>query len=93
MKTSGKIHHIYNEHVISDNFKKREFILEIAQNPQYPQYVKFEFIQDKCDLLDSFEVGQVVDIEFNLNGRLAANKEGINVCYNCLQAWRVKEKQ
>ncbi len=92
MQAKGKIHFIYGEQAISDTFKKREFILEIAENPQYPQYVKFEFVQDKCSLLDSFEAGQMVNIDFNLNGRIVDVK-GNNTCFNTLQAWKISKNQ
>jgi hypothetical protein len=92
MQTTGKIHFIYPEQVISDNFKKREFILEVSENPQYPQYVIFQFIKDKCSLLDQFTVGQIVEIEFNLNGKIV-DYHGTNRCFNCLQAWKIKLSQ
>ncbi len=34
---------------ISASFKKREFVVEYSENPQYPEFVKFELIQDKCE--------------------------------------------
>jgi len=90
MKAAGRVHFIYNEAQITDTFKKREFILEITDNPQYPQYVKFEFVQDKCDLLNDFAENDMVDIEFNLNGRMH-EKDGVVNCFNCNQAWKINK--
>ena len=42
MIVEGKIIEKYDTQTIKDSFKKREFVLEYAENPQYPEYVKFE---------------------------------------------------
>ena len=48
-------------------FRKRELV--ITTDEQYPQSILVEFVQDKCDLLDKFEVGKNVKIGINLRGR------------------------
>lgn len=93
LKITGRIHFIYDEQTISDKFKKREFIIEQNENPQYPQFNILEFTQDKCALLDGFAVDQVVDVEFNLNGRLHTGKDEITRCYNTCQAWKINLNQ
>jgi hypothetical protein len=74
---------------VSDRFQKREFVVEFAENPQYPEFVKFELIQDKCDLLDSYEVGQELEVHFNLKGRKWVDPQGQTKYFNSLQAWRL----
>ena len=37
---------IFEEQQVTASFKKREFVVEFAENPQYPEFVKFELIQD-----------------------------------------------
>ena len=48
---------------------------------QYPQSILVEFVQDKCDLLDKFEVGKNVKIGINLtkvgNGQTHKEKQSI----------------
>ena len=39
-------------------FKKRELV--VTTDEQYPQSVLIEFVQDKCDLLNNFKVGDKV---------------------------------
>lgn len=73
----------------ASGFKKREFVVEFAENPQYPEFVKFELIQDKCEQLDGFNVGQEMNIAFNLKGRKWTNPKGEVVYFNSLQAWRI----
>lgn len=72
---------------VSEKFRKREFVLEI-QDGQYPQTVKFELAQDKCDLLNSFPVGTPLTISFDLRGR-SYDKNGQTMYFTTLSAWKV----
>ncbi|CAD5256794.1 MULTISPECIES: DUF3127 domain-containing protein [unclassified Imperialibacter] len=74
---------------VTASFKKREFVVEFAENPQYPEYVKFELIQDKCDLINDFEPGQEIEVHFNLKGRKWTDPKGEVKYFNSLQAWRI----
>ena len=89
MKITGKIHEIFELKEIKEGFQKREFIVEYAENPQYPEYLKFETIQEKCAQLDKISVGQEVDVLFNLRGREWTNPQGEKVYFNSLQAWKI----
>ena len=93
MKVTGKLLEIKETQQVSDSFKKRSFILEYAENPQYPEYVSFELIQDRCSLLDNFQQGQEVEVSFNLKGRKWINPEGETRYFNSLQAWRIDVAQ
>jgi Domain of unknown function (DUF3127) len=90
MKVIGRLLEIQETQQVSDSFRKRVFILEHAENPQYPEYISFELIQDRCDLLDSFHPGQDVEVSFNLKGRKWVNPEGATKYFNTLQAWRIE---
>ena len=89
MQLSARIIEIFETQNISATFKKREFVLEFIER-QYPEYIKFEFVQDKCDLLDKYQIGQDVNIEFNLKGRKWENPQGEVKYFNTLQAWRIE---
>ena len=89
-QVSGKIIEIFDENVISDKFKKREFILEHAPNPEYPELLKIEVVQNKCDLLEKYKVGQQVNVDINLKGRRW--EKGKDSGYSIsIQAWRITE--
>jgi Domain of unknown function (DUF3127) len=92
MNISAKIIEIFETTKVTDTFKKREFVVEYSENPQYPEFVKFEFIQEKCDLLDNYAVGDEVDISFNLKGRKWTDPQGTVKYFNTLQAWRVDKQ-
>ena len=90
MEIQGKLLEISDTVQVKDTFRKREFVVEYADNPQYPEFVKFECIQDKCDLLDDFSVGQEATVSFNLKGRKWIDPQGNTKYFNSLQAWRIQ---
>ena len=89
MNIKGKAVSISDIIQVSDSFKKREFVLEYAENPQYPEFVKFETIQDKCALLDPIRIGQDIDVHFNIKGRKWTDKDGSVKYFNSLHAWKI----
>jgi uncharacterized protein DUF3127 len=86
----GSILEISDVQQIKESFRKREFVVEYTDNPQYPEFIKFELIQDKCALLDAYKVGDKVSVHFNLKGRKWTDREGTIKYFNSLQAWRVE---
>ena len=89
MEIIGKVHDVLRTQQITDSLKKRELIIEYIENPQYPEYLKFEAIQDKCDLLDNLKVGDNVEVFFNLRGRPWTDKEGKKTYFNSMHIWKV----
>ena len=76
MKIAGKLVEIFETVKIKESFQKREFVLEYASNPKYPEVIKFELVQDKCTLLDGFKVGQDLSVDFDLRGRKWTDRNG-----------------
>jgi len=70
-------------------FRKRELV--VTTDDQYPQMIMIEFVQDKCDLLDPYKVGDNVKVSINIRGREWINPEGIAKYFNSLQGWRVEK--
>jgi len=73
----------------SNGFKKREVV--ITTEEQYPQDLLIEFIQDKCDLLNSYQVGQSVKVDINLRGREWESPQGEIKYFNSVQGWRIEK--
>jgi len=90
MEIKGKLVEKFPVQQVTDKFKKQEFVIEFAENPQYPEFVKFETIQDKCGQIDSFEVGSELTVSFNLKGRKWDDPKGGTKYFNTLQAWRLQ---
>ena len=70
-------------------FKKRELV--VTTDEQYPQDIMIEFVQDKCEMLDAYELGQNVKVGINLRGREWINGEGIAKYFNSLQGWKIEK--
>lgn len=90
MNLRGKIKEIFDTQHINDRFSKREFVIEYADNPQYPQLIKFEIVKDRCEMLDDFKAGEDVDVHFSIRGRAWTNHQGATQYFNTLQAWRLE---
>ena len=89
MNIKGTITEIYDTQQVSEKFKKREFVIQDKENPEYPQYIKFELSQDKCSLANNLNVGDNVDVSFNLRGRSYVNPQGVKSYFNSLQCWKI----
>lgn len=89
MEIKGKVHEIGAVQNVTDTFKRRDLVIEYAENPQYPEYIKFEALQDKVNLFDNLKVGQEVEVFFNLRGRPWTDKHGKTSYFNSLVIWRV----
>ncbi|MFP2995681.1 DUF3127 domain-containing protein [Spongiivirga sp. MCCC 1A20706] len=72
----------------SNGFRKRELV--VTTDEQYPQHILIEFIQDKCDLLNSYQVGQQVKVSINIRGREWVNPQGETKYFNSIQGWRIE---
>ena len=90
MEITGKIKWIDQVKTYGSNgFRKREIV--ITTQEQYPQNIIIEFVQDKCELLDSYQIGQDVRIGINLRGREWVNPEGQTKYFNSIQGWRIDQ--
>ena len=75
---------------VSDSFRKREFVV-IDASGQYAQTIQFQAVQDRCELLDKFKVGDNVEVTFFLRGRERTNpKDGQVRFFNSLDAWKIE---
>jgi hypothetical protein len=75
---------------VSEKFSKREFVLT-ENTSQYPQDVLFQAVQDRCALLDTINVGEQVEVSFNLRGREWTSPQGDVKYFNSLDAWRIEK--
>jgi len=89
MEIKGKVHEVGATQQVSETFKKRDLIVEYAENPTYPEYIRFEALQDKTALLDTFKAGDEVEVFFNLRGRPWTDKTGKTSYFNSLVIWRI----
>ena len=86
-EVKGTLVEIYDENQVTDKFKKREFVLEVKEG-MYSEFVKMQLLQDKTDLIDSYKVGDEVNVSFNLKGR-PYTRDGKTTYFTNLDAWRI----
>ena len=90
MEVTGILKVKFDTQRVSEKFQKREFVLSTDTNTPYPQHVSFQVTQDKCTLLDTFNAGDEIRVQFNLRGREWNGPQGIKY-FNTLEAWRIEK--
>ncbi len=86
----GHIKIIKDTQKVSANFTKRDIVVEITENPKYPQTVLFELSGDRVNLIDDYRVGDRVEVEFNLRGREWKSPAGEVKYFNTLSVWKLR---
>ena len=89
-RVSGSIYAVFETKQVTERFQKRDFVLETSDNPNYPQHVLFQLTGDRCDHLDSFNVGDNVSVEFSLRGREWKSPQGDIRYFNSLDVWAIE---
>lgn len=89
MEIQGRIKQIFPSQIIGQNgFEKRDLV--ITTEEQYPQTIIIQFTQQRCDLLDSLQVGQVVKVYINIRGREWTNPQGETKYFNTIEGWKIE---
>ncbi len=92
MEVQGKIKLIGETQTVGSNgFRKRELV--VTTEEQYPQHLSIDFVQDKTDLLNTYQVGQTVKVGINLRGREWISPQGETKHFNSIQGWRIESLQ
>jgi Domain of unknown function (DUF3127) len=92
LEVTGKLLVKYDTQQVNDRFKKREFVIELAEEINgnvYTNYAKMQLVQNKCEIIDRFNVGDSVKVSFNLKGN-KWEKDGKTNYITNLDAWRVE---
>lgn len=89
MEIQGRIKQIFPSQIIGQNgFEKRDLV--ITTEEQYPQTIIIQFTQQRCDLLDSLQVGQRVKVYINIRGREWTSPQGEIKYFNTIEAWKIE---
>ena len=90
IQISGRLHAIFETKQVTDRFQKREFVLELSDKSQYPQFVLFQLTGDRITAVDAFKPGDQVRVDFSLRGREWTSKQGEVKFFNSLDVWSVE---
>jgi len=77
---------IFAEEKINDNLSKKEIVITVDHDQQYPQDIVCQALNKKIDDLDGFKMGDMVSVNCNLRG-----KESNGKYYNQLLLWQIKK--
>ncbi len=89
---TGRLIEKYDTVTVSDRFRKREFVVQITRERsgmEFTDYAKFELVQDRCDLIDPFNVNDEIKVSFDISGR-KWEKDGRVTYFTNLRAWRIE---
>ena len=89
MEIQGQIKVIFATETVGQNgFQKRDLV--ITTEEQYPSDIIIQFTQSKCALLDTLQVGQRVNVHFNLQGREWTSPQGEVKYFNTVVGWKIE---
>jgi hypothetical protein len=90
---TGKVIEVSPVNQVSDKFRKREFVIEKKEaggSAVFIDYIKFQLIQDKCDLINESFINEEVRIWFNLKGN-RWERDGKVSYFTNLDAWKIEK--
>ncbi len=92
LEVTGKLLVKYDAQQVNERFRKREFVMELAEEINgnvYTNYAKMQLVQNKCDILDRFNEGDNIKVSFNIKGNRWEKDGKVNFITN-LDAWRIE---
>src|SRR5512138_3354097 len=92
---TGKVIDIAPVNQVSEKFRKREFVIERKEtggSAVFIDYIKFQLVQDKCDLINESFMNEEIRVSFNIKGNKWERDGKVNYFTN-LDAWKVDRVQ
>jgi hypothetical protein len=77
----------------TETFKVREFVVEKTEDingKTISNFIKFQCVQDRTNILDRINVGDDVKVYFNIRGT-KWEKDGRTSYFSNLDAWRIEQ--
>lgn len=95
MELIGKLEEVRAAVQRTATFTVREFVLEVEnqRNTQWNDHILFQVSNNNVGLLDSFSVGQMIKVTFDIQGRRWTGQDGTQRVFNTLSAWRIESAE
>ncbi|MFO7852323.1 MAG: DUF3127 domain-containing protein [Bacteroidota bacterium] len=91
---SGKVIDVGPVQQKGETFRKREFVVEVSEagnsGREFTDYIKFQCIQDRTDIIDESFLNENVKVSFNIKGN-KWEKDGRVSYFTNLDAWRIEK--
>jgi hypothetical protein len=89
---TGKVIEVMPVNQMSDKFRKREFVIEKKESgggAVFIDYIKFQLVQDKCELVNESFLHDEIKVWFNIRGNKWERDGKLNYFTN-LDAWKIE---
>ena len=90
LEITGTVIDVFATQTFNKGFRKREFVIET--NEKYSQKIVLQLVQDKCDMIDSYGIGDTITASFNVKGRDWVDNSGNVKYFNTLEVWKIVGK-
>lgn len=90
---TGKLVEKYDTVQRTETFKTREFVVEKSEDiggRAITNYIKFQAVQDRTNIIDRVNPGDEIKVYFNIKGS-KWEKDGKISYFNNLDAWRIEQ--
>ena len=89
---TGKVIEVMPVNQVSDKFRKREFVIEKKEtggSTVFIDYIKFQLVQDKCEMINESFLHDEIKVWFNIRGNKWERDGKVNYFTN-LDAWKIE---
>ena len=90
MKITGTLKVKKDTQVLSEQFSKREFVLTVVDGA-FSNDILIQLTKDKVTLINDINIGDMLEVEVNINGKCWVNPQGEEKYFNSLNAWKVSK--
>lgn len=88
MKLVGNLKVKKDTQVVSESFSKREFVLTVVDGA-FSNDILIQLTKDKVTLINDINIGDMLEVEVNINGKCWVNPQGEEKYFNSLNAWKI----
>jgi hypothetical protein len=90
---TGKLLEKFDTVQRTESFKVREFVVEKSEDINgkiITNYIKFQCVQDRTNIVDRVNIGNEIKVYFNIKGT-KWEKDGRTSYFSNLDAWRIEQ--
>jgi len=90
---TGKLLEKFDVMQRTETFKVREFVVEKTEDingKTITNYIKFQCVQDRTNIVDRVNIGDEIKVYFNIKGT-KWEKDGRTSYFSNLDAWRIEQ--